>query len=303
MKRKNRMIINKKIVTSALVILIAAGSVYAGNSALFLNIPNGAREISMGETGVSHATGGAATWWNPALIATDRTEISFQVFRWIVDGKGSFGGGRFKTDWGGLGFYYFNHNMEGFEIRDRPGPQTGEFDVRQLVFAGGSGFNLGKGISAGFMYKKAFEDIYGNRENGFHALDLGLLLGESSLISEGWTAGISLSNIELFNDQDDPFPTTLRLGLTYDKVIEEFSILTSFEWLSIIEGDRYMHLGVEAGWQELLFMRGGYMFDHDARDVSFGVGIHYKYYRTDISIQPWDEELGTVWRFGVGIVI
>lgn len=294
---------NKIIVISAIAILAIAVNVHAGNSALFLNIPNGAREISMGETGVSHATGGAASWWNPALVATDKTEISFQVFRWIVDGKGSFGGGRFMTGWGGLGFYYFNHNMEGFEVRDIPGSQTGEFDVRQLVFAGGSGFDLGQGVSAGIMYKTAIEDIYGDRENGFHALDLGLKMGESELITKGWTAGISLSNIELFNDQDDPFPTTLRFGLTYNRSFDEFSVLTSFEGSSIIDGDRYMHLGVEAGWQELLFMRGGYMFGHDSRDVSFGVGIHYKYYRTDVSIQPWDEELGTVWRFGLGIVI
>jgi len=53
----------------------------------------------------------------------------------------------------------------------------------------------------------------------------------------------------------------------------------------------------------LLFMRGGYVFGHDTHDASFGVGIHYKHYRTDISIQPFDEELGTVWRFGLGIVI
>jgi hypothetical protein len=293
----------KKIFTSALVILIATSSAYAGNSALFLNIPNGAREISMGETGVSHATGGAASWWNPALIATDKTEISFQVFRWMVDGKGSFGGGRFTTGWGGLGFYYFNHNMEGFEARERPGPPSGEFEVRHLTFAAGSGFNLWKGISAGFMYKRAFEDIYGDRENGFHALDLGLLLGKNELIAEGWIAGASVSNIEISNDQDDPFPTTVRIGLSNNREIGDFSIISSFEWSSIIDGDRNMHVGVETGWQKLLFLRGGYMFGHDTRDVSFGLGIHYKYYRTDVSIQPWDEELGTVWRFGLGIVI
>lgn len=292
------MLFFKHIYIISALLLLLNSTVYSGFSALFLNIPNGAREISMGETGVSHAKGGSAVWWNPALIVTERSEIGFHTFRWIADGKGSFGGARFKTDWGGLGFYYFSHGMDGFEAREKPGAPQSTFTVHQLTFAAGSGFRLNENISAGFVFKSSVEDIYGDRETGFHALDMGFLWK-----SGNWSAGSAVANGQLFNDQKDPFPTTVRLGVSHQHRTDRFSVLASLEASAIIDGDKYLHLGIEAGFTELLFLRSGYMLGHDSRDVSYGLGIRYNHFSADLSLEPFDYDLGTVWRFGLGIVI
>jgi len=129
----------------------------------FLSIPHGTREVAMGETGVSHARDGSAVWWNPAHISTAETSIWFQGFRWIEDGKGSFGGAKLRTSWGGVAAYYINHGMDGFEIRNRPGPAQGEFTLHQVVFAGGAALRPMQNLSVGVVYKGAFEEIYGDR--------------------------------------------------------------------------------------------------------------------------------------------
>jgi len=271
---------------------------YNSNSILFVNIPNGARETAMGETGVSHSHGGSAAWWNPAFLATDNSEIEFQIFRRILDAKGSFGSARFTTSWGGFGVYYFNQGMNDFEARDRPGPSQGSFSVHQTLFAGGIAFRMKQNIKIGMVCKTALDDIYGDRNDGDYALDFGV--GWSM---EGWSVGAAIANMELNNDSYNPFPTSQRAGVSYRRQINQFDVLVSGEGFNVLDGDNYFHFGVEAGWMNTLFLRGGYMIGHDSRNVSFGTGVKLKRYSADISITPFSNELGTVWRCGLGIAI
>jgi len=263
-----------------------------------MNVPNGVRQTAVGETGVSGATGGSAHWWNPALAVTDRSEIEFQVFRWIADARGSFGAARFTTSWGGIGVYYFNQGMDGFEARDRPGPSQGSFTIHQTLFAGGAGFNLWHDIKAGVIYKTAFEQLYSNAEDDFHALDFGIAWGIKS-----WSVGAAVSNVGIVNDTDDPLPTELRFGATHTRQFSQMDFNLSIESVHLLESDLYFHLGAELGWNDLIFLRSGYMTGHDSRNYSFGVGFGFKRYKADISITPFDNELGSVWRIGLGLVL
>ena len=294
-----------RTITCIIIILITvsplpinASEEYTSYSILFISIPNGTREIAMGETGVSHAQGGAAAWWNPAFLATEQNEIGFQVFRWIADSRGSFAGARFRTGWGGVGVYYFNQGMDGFEARTSPGPPQGYFSSHQVVFAGGTGVNISKDIAIGAVYKTALEDIYGYRSDDYHALDFGIKWHK-----EDWTAGVSLSNMELYNDMDEPFPTTLRFGMARHLDIEQFGIILAVEGSNMLDGDSYIHIGLETDWSDVLFLRGGFMSGHDSRGISFGAGVKHRRYRADVSITPFDNSLGTVWRLGIGITI
>jgi len=286
------------LILAVTVIPLRPLSAYTTHSLLFLNIPNGVRETGMGETGVSHANGGSAGWWNPALLATEESEIEFQVFRWIADGKGSFGASRFKTGWGGIGAYYFYQGIDGFEARDRPGEAQGTFSVYQSFFAAGTSFNLFNGVDAGLVYKLIYENIYNSTASTNHALDLGLKWTKGA-----WSAGVSLSNIEVKNQYEEPFPTSGRIGVSHYRELSILDFIFAAEVLYFKDGDGYGHFGVEAGWSNLLFMRTGYMLGHDSRSVSFGAGIKHMRYRADVSITPFTNDLGTVWRAGLGIEI
>ena len=94
-----------------MIALLIPTSVDAGIGWKFLTIPQGAREVSMGETGVSRANGSSAIWWNPAHFADYRAEAWFQGYTWIGEGTGSYGGVKGKTRWGGFGAWYAHHGI------------------------------------------------------------------------------------------------------------------------------------------------------------------------------------------------
>ncbi len=282
-----------------LVMLLITGSVSAMNGLAYLKIPNGARETAMGETGVSHARGGAAGWWNPALLAVNDSEVEFQIFQWLADGSGSFGGASIQTDWGGYGAYYFNLGLDGFEVRDHPGESEGTFALHQIAIAGGAAVNLGYGLSFGATYKTFTEDIYGDRRSGYNVFDAGLHYEKG----DSWSAGTVITNLGPSDAAADPLPLTIRSGLSYERKYGDFGILVTGEGTAVMrdDDDPTLHFGIEADWIEQFYLRGGFISGYDTHSWTTGVGIVYNRIRADISVTPYDDPLGSVWRLGMGL--
>ncbi len=294
-----------------LVILLVTGSVSAMNGLVYLKIPNGAREAAMGETGVSHSRGGAAGWWNPALFAVGRSDVELQMFNWIADGEGSFGGVTVKTDFGGFGGYYFNMSMEGFEVRDRPGTPQGVFTLHQLAIAGGAGVRIGHGLSAGATYKTYTEDIYGDRLSGYNVIDAGLHFASPPTNSRGglrggsWSVGTVVTNIALSDEPEDDLPLTVKSGLSYRKRQDDIGLLIACEGTAKMrdEHNPSFHFGVEVDWIRQFYLRTGFITGFDTHSWTSGFGVSYNRFRADVSVTPYNNSLGTVWRFGVGLRI
>ncbi len=275
--------------------LLSSGRVYSEVGWKFLSIPNSTREMSMGETGVSYTGSGSTIWWNPAQIASGNSDVWFQGFRWIADGKGSYGGTRIRTSWGGLGCYYINHGLDGFEVRDRPGDQQGTFTLHQTVVAAGAAYRLNDRLATGAMYKGAFEDIYGDTEYAWGIVDWGIFWqsGNAGL-------GASVSNIGFGGFGGVDIPLTGRVGGSYLFNSDEYSALCAVEGVFEKEDGRYLHLGIETGWREMMHVRLGYMFWHETRSLTYGLGMNISRYRIDFALVPFDAELGSTWRVGLG---
>ena len=287
---------NRLILAVLTLLTIQVGYGYCATGLAFLEIPNGARETAMGETGVAHALSGTAGWWNPALIASD-AGVSFQTFRWLYDGRGSFGGGGFRTGWGGLGIYYFNLGIGGFEARDFPGQPQAEFTLHQTIVAGGTSISLGKGFKTGIIAKGVIEDIYGDRQESA-VLDVG-----AAWKTRGTSAGVSVSNFGSAADSDDDMPLTVRAGINHFNRFGDFGVTLAVESLVVRDDNTHFHIGIETDWTSRLFFRSGYMTGYDSRAFSVGFGVKYRHYNIDIAATPYDEPLGTVMRFGVGVVL
>ena len=288
----------KHIVLISVILLTLTAQ---GNAAIgwkYLTIPNGAREIGMGETGVSHSSSGTAVWWNPAHLGTGETDVWFQGFRWIADGRGSFGGVRVKTSWGGLGAYYFNHGMDGFEIRDRPGPSQGEFKLHQAVIAGGASVRLKNQVNLGLIYKASLEDIYGSTYYTANILDVG-----AHWRIKNWSLGAALNNVSVAHNEEDELPIAMRFGASRQLTIDRFDVVLAAEADFENGGNRFLHVGAEAGWRRSLFLRLGYMSGHDSRNLTFGLGAAVKRYHVDFALTPMENDLGTTWRMGIGLDI
>ncbi len=288
--------IHRFIVAVLLLQTVTAVGALAAVGSAYLLIPNGVRETAMGETGVSHSRGGAAGWWNPALMCGDRGEVEFQLFRWFADGKGSFGGARFQTGWGGFGIYYFNLGMDGFEARDRPGPVQAEFSLHQSVIAGGAAFKVAEQVALGVVYKTLFDQLYEYREVTDGVFDFGAVWRHP-----GWSVGAAVVNVAGFEEAADPLPLTLRAGLAHYRDVAGMAVTMAGEGSCIRDGEQSLHLGLEAGLSERLFLRAGYMHGHDSHSYSFGVGLTLSCCRADVAVTPFDYGLGTVWRFGLAV--
>lgn len=278
-----------------IITLTFFGSVHAEIGLKFLAIPNSTREMSMGETGVSYFGSGSAIWLNPAHMASGTSDVWFQGFRWIADGKGSYGGTRIRTSWGGLGVYYFNHGMDGFEVRDRPGDSQGTFAIHQSVVAAGISYRFTRELATGVVYKGTFEDIYGSTYYTWGIFDWGIIwnTGDTGL-------GASISNIGVGGFGGVDLPLTGRLGVSRRLEKDDFSGLLVAEGVFAQKDTQYLHLGAETGWRETLHLRLGYMFGHDTRSLTCGLGTTIGRYRMDFALIPVEAELGTTWRIGVG---
>lgn len=285
------------LLLALVLILLSSGATFALQKAAFLNIPQGAREISMGETGVSHSRSSSSIWWNPAHINGDKTDIWFQSYRWFGDGKGLYGGFNLNNTGFGLTMFWINNSMDGFEVRNIPGPSEGEFSINDLVFGFGTGFNPSKNISLGLVYKGAFDNIYGDRENNLNILDLGVTWDLCWL-----NFGLAVRNLQLENPWKEQNPTVIQSGITRRIGSDEVSLLTTGELVFDNSDTFRFHLGAELGWMDQYFVRTGYMAGHSNKDLSFGIGANLSRFDIDFALVPF-EELGTTWRMGLGITL
>jgi hypothetical protein len=277
---------------------IIAEAAFAATGAAYLKIPNGPVEIALGQTGVSYAEGGSAVWWNPALIASGNRGLSLQAFHWLADGQGTFGAGSFKTSWGGLGAYFFDLGMPGFEARERPGPADGTFALHQSVLAVAGAANLPFNLNVGAALKATMDDVFGDYAYNYPVLDAGVTWKKGDL-----AAGLAGSNIALSHRRPEELPRTLRAGASYKRHFGDFSLLGTTEFAAIRGIPPTIHAGVEAGWRDGFFLRGGWMGGSGVSRPSFGVGVVTGPYSIDAATTLYDPALGSSWRIGLGMTL
>lgn len=278
-------------------IFLTTAQGFSASDWAYLKIPCGTRETAMGETGASHSTDGRGMWWNPALVGSGESDAWFEVFKLIAGMRGSSGGAHIPTSWGGAGVFYNNYETSGFEVRDRPGPVQGEFSLHQTVVGAGLAVTLIRQVSIGGTVKLAMEDIYGSRFRT-SLVDLG-----AAWKSDFLAAGLSISNISADKPADDRFPTLLRAGAAKEFTRDSFRALVAAEWTAARNSTPYIHTGVEIDWLGRLYCRTGYMYGHDSRGLSYGLGLKSGKFQADFSLTPFANDLGSTWRFGIRMKI
>jgi hypothetical protein len=60
------------------------------------------------------------------------------------------------------------------------------------------------------------------------------------------------------------------------------------------DDDAKAHLGGEYGLYQIVYLRLGYQFGYDEKNVSFGMGIKYKNYAIDYALLPYKSDMGDV---------
>lgn len=282
----------------------------AGTSAgQFLKIPVGARAVSMASTFVSVADDISTMYWNPAGVALlDHFQVGFTRSNWIADISHNFFGmvlplGE-KSSVGLSVIQLSSGQIENTTI-DHPQGTGTYYDAADLAISLTYAKYLIEQVSVGISAKYVNQRIWNTSANTV-AFDLGVLLHTGyygmniGLSFQNFGPDLTLDGSDLIRtvDQDpnsainppveaklstQPYalPTSYRASVSMPLVgenapfkIANSSLLLAIDAVHANDNREHYSTGVEYGFSNTFFVRGGYRFNTDEEGFTFGSGVN-----------------------------
>lgn len=286
-------------------ILFLSSSAFAGSQARIgaagaqeLLIPVGARGIALQGANITDIAGTEAIYWNPAgLAAGQRTEAMFSYMNWIAGIKVSYlAVGANIGQANAIGFTLRTLNAGDIEVTTAEQPEgTGEmFSPAFLVVGATYSRMMTDRIHFGFTTNLITENARQMKATGV-AFDFGV---QYRNLMPGMHLGVALKNLGPDMKFDGPdveypvntggepgsrsrpaelnlakfdLPVTFEIGLGYNYNFTEdhkTSLYGNFRNFNL--GNDYYMGGVEYGFKDLFFLRGGYLATQQNDDNIFG---------------------------------
>ena len=272
----------------------------AGRTSMqFLKIGMGARQIGVGEASIASIRDVNAVFWNPAAITgIQGTEAAFTYTNWIGDLSIYSGAVAYNLD----GIATFGLSYVSLDYGDIPEALTtstsGSIDTRtgnsfsgsDIAFSLSAAKQFTDKLSIGVNVKYVREDLY-IYSSSLWAFDVG------SFYDTDWKGvkiGMSAQNfskparwLETKEEEQQSFdlPIVYRIGVSIDLLGGEELLLggdPSEHFLTFnadaIHSNDYaerLHLGLEYILFDMLSLRGGYKFNYEEGNLSFGAGFKY----------------------------
>ncbi len=313
----------KKIIIGLILLgIIHVPSIFAGKEKtgeagfMFLKIPVSAREVSMGMTGLTSSYGANALFWNPATISNyDGISVSFTHLNHFagitseyfamsipVSEIGTFAAGINYLSYGdievttqdrpqGTGVLYSPSDMSvnfGFskQITDRvSGGVVVKYIYSRIDQVDASGF----AFDFGFTYLTNFRNL----KLGFVMSNIG---GQSKYDGDGLIREVPAdqwgsANSAYLRYGSEPFemPASVTFGLSMDVFRDEqhSMVYTLEQNVNNFQANR-TNFGLEYGFKDMLFLRGGYTSAFDSKSdfttnnnklggLTLGTGIAYTF--------------------------
>ncbi len=277
-----------------------------------LLIPVGARGVAMGSSTVTNSVGADAIFWNPANVA--RSENGFDLMAsnmtYIADISIIYGAVAVKAgSFGSLGFSIKSLSMDGILKTTVENPDgSGQTFKPQHIIMGVTwaklltdkiaiGFNVNyisetidlvSATGFGFDFGVTYSDL-----GGIDGLDFGVALKNfgADMKFDGtglWTEALAAdqkrgSQFYKIDAATFSLPTNFDIALGYNLDFNESNALQlSGVYTNNTFYPEQMKFGVEYGYDNLLFLRAGYIYtdEYDASDVMYklaaGLGINYE---------------------------
>ncbi|MCK5743014.1 MAG: PorV/PorQ family protein [Chlorobi bacterium] len=337
----------------------------AGGAAVpFLLISPDARGSGMGEVGTAIADDINAVFWNPAglafhdfydnsfdpeaeLVPFRQAALSFS--KWLpqfnADLYYSYGtiGQYFENLDGMLALNFTFMNLGKFTRTHESGTELGTFISNEFAVGLSYGTIIAKDLGVGVQLKYVQSNLAPATQGKASAgtgisggFDLGLLWKPQDLELFGWNArdllalGFNLQNIGpkmTYDNEADPLPTTLRLGIALHVVSDGYNDLTlAFDFSKLLvkrdelgsdplpkslitgwenEGAEFA-FGMEYWYEQIVALRAGYFTEPSTlggrQFWNFGFGVRYDIFNLDISYINTIEEnhpLANTMRFSM----
>ncbi|MEJ2194869.1 MAG: PorV/PorQ family protein [Ignavibacteriaceae bacterium] len=290
------------------------------STAQFLKIGVGARASALGDAFIAIANDVSALYWNPAgLVQFKSDEIMFAHNNWVVDINHDFLGG----------VYHFSESyaigiaLTGLSMDDMP--VTTEF----APFGTGEYFTYGD-IAIGLTYSQKMTDKFSFGATVKYIEEtLDKLKMRGLMIDLGtyyWTGlgstrfAVTVSNfgaeltpdgtVDLVGNKGEKSdwqsfapPTMFRIGFAFEPYeTKDHKITTSVQLNHPNDNSENFALAIEYVWNDIFALRGGYKFNADEQNYSFGAGVHVPisiaHFSFDYSFSNF-ERLGSVNRFSI----
>jgi len=353
--------ISIKIFVLLIIMVSAVQEIYAqGESAVpFLLIAPGARPGGMGEAGAAMANDATAIFWNPAGLAfqyedpeiDNRGEASLMHVKWLPQ----FNFSDLWYDYLAVRYYVDDIGMLGASITflnlgknhatDENGNDLGTFDSFEyaitVAYATKLEENLGIGVNLKFIQSNLTDknlqvgsENRDGRSSSF-AVDLGVKwVPAYEFLGNRLALGANLSNFGpkmtyIDEDQADPLPTNLRLGVAYKLLDDEFNQITLVydankllvnregtssdnvfkatfysAWTQSVKKITHS-VGAEYWYGNLIALRAGYFYEDNQyggrQFATFGAGLKYYIFGIDFGYISASENhpLSDTMRFSV----
>ena len=267
----------------------------------WLSIPLGPRPSAMGGAFTAVANDASSIFWNPAGLAfTGGTNIFLTQTKWIADigvsataaaydagGLGIFSLSFATVDWGTLHGTRRDPNVSAGFV------ETGTFSPTNWQAGLGYARKISDRFAIGGHLKYLFENLGSNligsmgagqkytAEMNLLALDIGTIyyVGYKDL-----RLAMSLQNFSTekkYRAEKFPLPLTFKFGMAMELTSlwmepSDHNLTLAIDAIHPRDFSERILFGLEYGFRNLVFLRGGYKVNFDEEDLTLGAGFQYK---------------------------
>jgi long-subunit fatty acid transport protein len=289
------------------------------STAQFLKIGVGGRATAMGDAFVAVANDVSALYWNPAgLTQFSDNQIIFSHNQWVVDINHDFVGAVYHLDdANSFGVSLTALTMDEMKVTTEYAPfGTGEyFGFSDVGISVSYSRKMTDQFSFGGTVRYIEETLDKLKMRGF-MIDLGTYYW-TGLGSTRFAVTVSNFGNDLAPDgevvlvgnrtksewQSFSPPTMFRIGFAFEPYEDEqHRVTTSIQLNHPNDNSENVSLGAEYVWNKMFFARGGYKFNVEEQNYSFGAGVNVPISIANVSVDyafANFSRLGSAHRFSI----
>lgn len=267
----------------------------------FLKVDPSAEALAVGSALTSTSRDAFSAFINPAGLAGNGPNAAGLTYNaWIGDAQLFSFAGRFRlSSQGGIGVALTSSASGDIEGRSQPGPASSTSSATFLAAGAGYGHQIGP-IRFGLTGKYLLEQLFDYHASGF-AVDLGV---QTDVIADKvWlsAAAQNLGDMQELNVQQTSLPSTYRVGAAFQPFTVQMAEDGSEPVLLFVTAEYVYRDDEEKGFAQIggwiqaldfLWIRGGYLFDNESRNVTLGLGLQYESVRFDYAYLPFSDGFG-----------
>ncbi len=299
------------ILTITLTLVWGQVNKVGSTTAQFLKLGVGSRAQGMGGSFVALANDGSGPYWNPAgILASKQMMASFHHLDWALDIRKDYVSVLAPLSRGtSMALTLSALSMDEKPVTTVREPEgTGlTYGVLDLALGLSLARQISDRLSYGFTLKTIYLSAYNETARGlafdlgsilrtdFHDLKIGMAL--SNFGSEVQYSGRDLIDKADIDESIDgnyindvhlktepwPLPLRIQIGIALDLIGADPAIIVSSQSRLTLavdavypnDGPEHINAGLEWGWHDWIFLRGGYRFNYDTQNWAVGGGLNW----------------------------